>query len=156
MKPDFDKNAAHKFFAVDCFNRSWDLIEKKERTPQEDEEMIRLNAASTWHWTQRPDCTARNLSIGYWQASRIRAIVGHADEAKRYATLCLEASRSEEPFYLGFAYEALARAEFVAGNIRDATRHLEQATALAAKVKAEDEQKLLKDDLESLGRLITG
>jgi len=32
-----DKKKLHRTFAVDCFNRTWDLIEKGERTPEEDE-----------------------------------------------------------------------------------------------------------------------
>ena len=33
--------------------------------------MLRLSLAATWHWTQRPDCTSTNLSIGYWQTARL-------------------------------------------------------------------------------------
>ncbi len=34
--PDFDVVAAHKHFSASCFNKAWDLIEKKNRTPEED------------------------------------------------------------------------------------------------------------------------
>ena len=30
--PAFDLAAAHKYFAADCFNKAWDLLEKQERT----------------------------------------------------------------------------------------------------------------------------
>lgn len=48
-KPDFDMDAAHRYFSAGCFNRAWDLMEKSSRTPEEDEQMIRLALASHWH-----------------------------------------------------------------------------------------------------------
>ena len=117
-KPDFDIESAHKYFSVQCFNQAWDLIEKQERTPEEDEEMIRLSMAASWHWTRRSDCSEVNKSIGYWQISHIYAILGQADNARRYGQLCLVASHAEDipPFYLEYSYETLSRAEKAAGN----------------------------------------
>src|ERR1700687_1872237 len=64
---------AHRFFSAHCFNRAWDLIRKSNRTTIECEQMLQLSQASLWHWTQRSDCTPKNLSIGNWQLSRIYA-----------------------------------------------------------------------------------
>jgi hypothetical protein len=150
-KPDFDVEAAHKYFSAHCFNSAWDLIDKQERTPEEDEQMIRLSQASIWHWTQREDCTKTNLSVGYWQASRIFALVGQADAARKYGQLSLENSSEKEPFYMGYAYEALARAESVAGNSDKANEYLKKANELAASIKDADSRKMLVDDLKSIG-----
>jgi hypothetical protein len=147
---DVDLAAAHVRFSKDCFNRAWDLIVKPERSAAEDEEMIRLNQASLWHWTQRADCSARNLSIGYWQASRIRAIVGHAGEAMRYAKLCLQHSLDQGPFLLGYAEDALGRAARVAGDHAGAQRHRERGLLLADAVEDTGQRALLLDDLSSL------
>ncbi len=92
--PDFDLDAAHRYFSAHCFNAAWDLLDKQERTPEENEQMIRLCLASAWHWTQRADCTPTNLSVGYWQASRIYAVLGQGDNARRYGQMCLAASQS--------------------------------------------------------------
>jgi hypothetical protein len=146
----FDAAAAHRFFAADCFNKAWELLEKRERTPEEDEEMIRLNQASMWHWSQREDCTGQNLSIGYWQASRIQAVLGRADEARRYGQLCLQYSRQEPPFFLAYAYEALARAEKVAGNESLAEQYQAEAMRLAEAVTDPEDKKLLLDDLKTI------
>lgn len=151
-KPDFDLQAAHKYFAAHCFNAAWDLIEKQDRTPEEDEQMIRLNQTSIWHWTQRDDYSRKNASIGYWQASRIYALVGEADNARKYGLLCLEVSDSDEiePFYLGYAYEALARAESVAGNKDKMNEYLVKARQIAVQVDKAENRKWLEDDLESI------
>lgn len=151
-KSDFDVKAGHRYFSAHCFNSAWDLIDKTDRTSEESELMIQLNQASLWHWSQREDCTDQNRSIGYWQASRIRALLGHVDEARRSAQLCLRYSQQLEPFYLGYAYEALARAEHVAGNASGAAEYLAEARRLAGLVTDKDEKKLLLDDLDGLSR----
>lgn len=90
------------------------------------------------------------MSIGYWQASRIHALLGRADEARRYRQLCLRYSQQEEAFYLGYAYEALARAEKVAGNSTKAQEFLAEASRLAVAVADPKDRKLLLDDLADL------
>ena len=117
---------------------------------EEDEEMIRLTLASTWHWSQRDDCTDKNLSIGFWQAARIFAILNQVENARRYGQLCLQASQGIDPFYLGYAYEALARAESVAGNEERKERYMEEASRVAATVSDADNREYLLKDLESI------
>ena len=83
--PFFNEQTAHRRFAADCFNRAWDLIEKAERTREEDQEMVRLTLASHWHWTQVKDHTPQNISIAYWQTARIFALLEDAGNAMQYA-----------------------------------------------------------------------
>jgi hypothetical protein len=148
--PSFDSEQAHKYFSANCFNLAWELIGKPERTAEEDEQMIRLAQASLWHWTERSDCNDKNLSIGYWQASRVYALLGQADNARKYAQLCLEKTPADDPFCLGYAYEALARAESIAANAETANAHLAQAWQHAEAVSDEDAKQLLVDDLQTL------
>ena len=149
-EPISDIESAHKYFSATCFNMAWELIEKTDRTAEEDERMIRLSQASLWHWTQRPDCTNKNLSIGYWQASRIYALLDQADNALRYAQICLEVSREEEPFCLGYAYEALARAESIAGRREKTEEYLAEARRLAVAISNSEDKQLLLNDLQAI------
>jgi hypothetical protein len=151
---EFDASEGHKYFAAHCFNRAWDLIEKSNRTPEDDRLMVATNQASIYHWLNRDDCDNRRLSIGYWQASRIQALIGHANEARRFAEVSLSYSAGLKPFYVGYAYEALARAEFLAGNAVEAAIHLETAKAHAAEVNEKDERELLLKDLATLNRSV--
>lgn len=144
--------AAHPFFSASCFNQAWDLIDKQDRTPEEDELMISLVHASIWHWSQRPDCTDTNRSIGYWQASRVYALLGQAGNARRYGQLCLEVTPKDLPFFLGYAYEALARAEWVAGDHEKANAYLAEARQQAARVPDPENQKFLEADIDSISQ----
>jgi len=148
--PDFDLNAAHRYFAGQCFNKAWDLMEKSDRTAEDDRMLVALNQASIYHWLSRPDCEPKRLSVGYWQASRIQAVLGNADEARRQAEVCLQYSTTLEPFYLGYAYEALARAARVAGNEKQALQSLMLARQQAELISRKDDRELLLKDLEAL------
>src|ERR1022692_3643135 len=88
---------AHRIFSAQCFNRARDLIRKPHRTDPENEQMLLLSQASLWHWTQRPDCTSRNLSIAHWQLSRIYALLDQPENALGSAGMCLRYSEATSP-----------------------------------------------------------
>jgi hypothetical protein len=150
--PDFDVTAAHKYFAAECFNRTWGLMDKADRTPEENEQMLQLTFASQWHWSQRDDCAPTNVATGYWQISRVFAILGQGDNARKYGRLSLEALEGAEdvPFSVGYAYEALARAEMVAGDKAKMEEYLAEAREAAEKVTDADSKKWLTDDLGTI------
>jgi hypothetical protein len=150
--PDFDLNAAHRYFAAACFNRAWDFIDKPQRSPAEDDEMLHLNLTSLWHWSQRSDATPTNLSVGYCQVGRVYALQGEPANALHYAMLSLQASQAAgvEPVYRGYAYEALALAEARAGSTEKAREYLRQARAQAEQVENLKECNLLLKDLDSI------
>ena len=126
--------------------------EDLHKLPAEEEKMLLLSLASLWHWTQREDCTPTNLSIGYWQVARVYALLRQADQAHRYGELCLEAAQKDGvlPFYRGYAYEALARAEQVADNLDAMEKYLIQAHQIASALTEADEKKQLLKDLASI------
>jgi hypothetical protein len=144
-----DAQAAHRHFSAQCFNKTWELIEKPNRTPSEEDEMLRLTFASHWHWTQREDYTPVKGSIGYWQISRVFALLGQPDNARRFAQRSLDAAGAD-PFFAGYAYEALARAESIAGNMARAQDALERARKLAEEVKDSEDRQLLVADLATI------
>jgi hypothetical protein len=148
--PSFDEAAAHRYFSAACFNRTWELLDKPERTPEDNDLLIAAALASLWHWRQRLDCARRNLSIGYWQISRVYSVLGQAQNAWRYAEWCLKVSEGEEPFYLGYAYEALARAAKLADDGELARQYLRHADELAAQVPDGEEREMLTRDLNEL------
>ena len=149
-QPPLDEAAAHRYFSADCFNRTWELLDKSDRSPEESETMVACALASVWHWRQRPDCAPRNLSIGYWQVSRVYAVLGQAQNAWHYGELCLKASEKEEPFYLGYAYETLARAARLAGDNELKVRYLRHAQELAGQLPDGEEREMLNKDLNEL------
>ena len=149
-RPAVDAAAAHRHFSAHCFNEAWTYIDKAERTPEDEEAMLRLALASHWHWTQREDFAPVNASIAYWQISRVFALMGQADNARRFGRRCLEAVGDDLPFYRGFGYEALARAAAVAGDLGEAARLVALAREQAERVADEEERRMLLSDLETI------
>lgn len=150
-KPDFDLATVHRNFSATCFNKTWEFIDKSSRTPEEDMEMLQTSMTSLWHWSQREDAMPRNLSVGNWQVSRVYALLGQAENARRYAEAALKHAQGQPPFYVGYAYEALARAEMVAGNKAKMGEYLEKAYMLAEDVEDEEDKEALMGDLKGIG-----
>ena len=147
---EFDEEAAHKYFSSACFNSAWDLIDKPDRTPAEGLDMLLRAAASLYHWTKRTDRTPKNLSIGYWQVSRVLALLGHGGLARRFGQASLDASPNGDAFYTGYAYEALARAAAAAGDMDEAKRFAAEGTKLAELVQDGSNREALLADLRSI------
>jgi hypothetical protein len=144
--------AAHKYFSVDCFNKTWDYIDLPERTTDQEEEMLQLTLASHWHWTQRKDYEPTNASIANWQVSRVFALLGQADNARRFALRSLEVIENEDvpPFYIGYAYEALARAESLAEDEESMQAYIDKARDVAGGLDDEESKQMLLSDLDTI------
>ena len=112
--------------------------------------MIATAQASLWHWIERADCTAQNLSIAYWQLARVYAVLGDAGEARRYGEACMGRSGESAPFYLAYAHEALARAASVAGDASTVERHLAEARTVAVRIAESAEREALEKDLATI------
>lgn len=145
-----DPQPMHKQFSVACFNSTWELIDKQTRTDDENITMLLRTMASLWHWTQRADCTPRNLSIGYWQVSRVLSLLGQGELAKEFGNRTLQAAEGDEPFYLAYGHEAIARATALLNRPDETRHHLAEAHRLAASVADPGDREVLLKDLQSL------
>ena len=130
----------HRKFAVECFNGTWDLLDKKNRTPEDSTQMIHMAHASRYHWGEIG--TPLNFARGDWQISRVYATLGEFQNALTYAKSCLQLCQDHgfDDFDLAFAYEALARAYAVAGNTAARDQHLELAKAAGEAIEKDDDK----------------
>jgi len=142
--------AQHRKIGADLFNYTWSLLDRKDRTEQDDEEMLHVAHASRYHWGHAG--TALNTSIGDWQLSRVYSTLGRAEPALHHARRALEATRRNRfgKFYLAYAYEGLARAASVAGDRRTRDRSLREARRIGAQLRVRDERRMLSEDLASI------
>ena len=148
--PTFEPQNAHRFFSAGCFNKTWDLLEKAQRSPEEGEQMLLLSLASLWHWTQRNDVRPQNLSIGYWQVSRVYAVLGQAQNALWFAERGLAVSENLPPFFQAYAHEALSRAAALAGDTERATLERAAAEGILSQITDPEEREALEKDLATL------
>ena len=113
-------------------------------------EMLHTAIASLWHWSQREDATSEDLSAGYWQVSRVYCLIGQPNNARRYGLLSLKHAKDLSPFYKGYSYETLARAEMLNGNRVIMLTHLEKAREMLEQVEDDEKRQLLLKDLETI------
>jgi len=124
----------HRRSARSCFNSAWDYLDKKNRTPEENRQMLNLAHASRYHWGLVG--TDLNLAVGDWQLSRVYAALGHSDLALQFAQSCLstcEANRLDGAIH--FAYEGVARAYAVGLDAERAVKYLGLSRAALSKQK---------------------
>jgi DNA-binding transcriptional MerR regulator len=142
----------HRQLGADYFNRTWRLIEKENRTREDDDEMIHCAHASAYHWLQVG--TQANRARSEWQCSRVYAILGRVEPALHHARRCLELVQASpdvmEEFDLPAAYEALARAHMVAGDVAETRRYAELGRAATAKIADEDDRAVMEADFATI------
>jgi hypothetical protein len=116
----------HRKTAIRCFNETWDYLEKKGRTEQDDQKMLQLAHASRYHWGLVG--TPRNKAVGDWQISRVYAALKQPHLSLLFAEASLEiCTRQNLPEILATAYEGVARAYAVAEDYAIARRYLKLA-----------------------------
>jgi hypothetical protein len=140
----------HKKLGIDLFNYTWELLDKAQRTREEDDTMIHAAHASRFHWGKAG--TAVNLARGEWQISRVYAVLGRAEPSRFHGQRCLELCQENGigDFDLAFAYEALARAASVAENEAAKVKYLALAQEAAQHIAETDDRELVVHDLETI------
>lgn len=149
-QPQFDHALAHRQFSAVAFNTAWELIDKSNRTPEEDVAMLCRAAASLWHWGQRSDINNQSRSVGYWQLSRVFALLSDGDMALRCGELSLKYAKDTPPFYQAYAYESLARASAISGDLKSATKYLKLAHRLVDQIEEASSREMLLADLQAI------
>lgn len=136
--------------ATTLFNGTWDLLERHDRTPDDDDRMLHMAHASRHHWGQVG--APANLARGEWQCSRVYAVLGRSEPSLHHAKRVLEICERHGigDFDIAFAYEALARAYAVGGDGERARAMTEKALAAVDGIADDDDRRLVLADLETI------
>jgi hypothetical protein len=141
----------HRRLGAELFNSTWDLVDRNDRTVDEDDEMVHRAHASAYHWLHAEGVTAANRARSHWLCSHVHSLAGRPESALHHAERCLalvQGSPTEmKDFDLPGAYEALARAHAVAGDSAEARRFLELGRAETAKIADPEDREHLESQL---------
>jgi DNA-binding transcriptional MerR regulator len=142
----------HRALGAGLFNRSWDLLEIEDRTPEQNDELVDTAHASAWHWRQVG--TAANAARAHWLLSRVYATLGHGAEAvhhARRANAVLEAGGDGiEDWDAAAAAEAMARALAVNGDPAGAAEWKARAAAALLAIAEPEDRQVIAGDLETI------
>jgi len=140
----------HKRAAITLFNLVWSLLDKKDRTKQEDDKMVHAVHASRFHWGEIG--TPVEFERGEWQISRVYSVLNRSQSALYHAERCLEICKEHNigDFDIAFAYEAMARAHAVAGDKSDCEKYIKLAKEAGEQIKKKEDKDLFFNDLKTV------
>lgn len=136
--------------AVSTFNQTWDYIEKKERTPKENLEMINLAYQSKYYWSLVGK--ALNFVRSDWQVSRVYAESNLLEASLYYAGQCLENTLRLElkDFDLFFAYEANVRVHHLQQNLEKRDEFVKLAIGSLESIEKQSDKDYCREELEKI------
>ena len=140
----------HRQIGVERFNATWDLIDRPDRSADDDVELLLSAMTSRWHWGQVGG--PEEISTGDWQVAHAAALLGLGDLALLFARRNLTTAEAQgwTGWRLASAHEGMARACAVAGDADGRARHLDAArAALDAEPDAEERQ-VIADQLATV------
>jgi tetratricopeptide (TPR) repeat protein len=140
---------AHVEFAKRSNGRVWELLDKPDRTEDEDEEMVLDAHASLYHWSFAG--TEVHRQRGEWMIARVYTVLGEADQALKHANRCLELTeRYKEKmrdFDVAYAHEGISRALALKGNREEAREYLDLARSAGEKISGDEDKEIFMGDL---------
>ena len=139
--------------AKKLFNETWDLLDMKERTA--DEDILMLHKAHTSCFLWRDADSPLNNARGQWQVSRVYSTLGFGEAALLHANKSLEICQTNNigDFDLAFGYEAVARAYFIMGDTNKAAEYKELATAACDGVAKEEDKDYVLSEINNIGEI---
>jgi hypothetical protein len=140
----------HRKFAVDLFNLTWSLLDKKDRTNEEDDKMVHAAHASRFHWGEIGEPI--HFERGEWQISRVYSVLNRPEPALYHAKRCLEICKENNigDFDIAFAYEAMARAYAIAGKKTDCEKYIRLAKGAGEQIKKKGDKDYFFGELEAI------
>lgn len=146
----YTEQECHRKFAVDSFNLVWSLLDKKDRTKEEDDKMVHAAHASRFHWSEIG--TPVEFERGEWQISRVYSVLNRPQSAIYHAKRCLEICKENNigDFDIAYAYEAMARAHAVAGKKTECEKYIELAKEAGEQIKEKEDRDLFFSDLKTV------
>lgn len=106
----------HRWFAVECNNGCWELIEKAERSPDDDRDMLYRAYAAAYHWSYAG--TPLNGARAELALARTHSLLGQGDLALGFAQAALDFFEHNdcEDWDLAFGHAEVAYAAAVTGD----------------------------------------
>ena len=142
----------HEKMAKGTFNKTWDFLNKKDRTAEDDLNMVHTVHASRYHWgilVTEGKGGPVNLQRGEWIISRVYTVLERGEPALYHAKICLDLTKKHDigDFDLAFAYETMARSSALIKNKKDFEKYFKLAKDAGEKIKKKDDRDYFFEDL---------
>jgi len=139
-QPPFDIAVAHRWFAVECNNAAWDLLDQPQRDADESDRMAHLAHASMYHWRHAGDDLNELRALTLLTLVYVR--LGDGATAAHYGARCAALSEGvgdrQSDFDRAMALGAAGRAFACNGDAVRSGSCLQRAARVAEALGADD------------------
>lgn len=139
----------HRAQGIDANNSIWELLGQAERTPADNEELLRRAYASAYHWSRARGAGPENEARALYMIGKAQLAVGQPELGLEYGDECL--AQCQEfglvDFDLAYAHELRARALEALGRATESDTAW--ATARAVPIADEEDRKIVEADFAS-------
>ena len=140
----------HRTLAATTFNRCWELLETKNRTPAQNDELLTSAFASRYHWSFAGG--AEKWIISDWMVSRAANAQGEDGIAVHFAELAWNAAQDPRTpdWLLASTAEGMARAFAGSGDLVQANEWTERASKLVGQISDPEDKEIIADQLATV------
>jgi tetratricopeptide (TPR) repeat protein len=147
----FNQDEVHLYFAREISAETWQLLDKGNRTIEDDERLLAAAFASYYHLLYTGKEVHRQRAE--YMLARVYLALGNPQEALSHARRCLELTDQYqdqmEDFDFAFAYEIFARANTIFGQADIAREYWELARIAGNHIKDDEDRKIFYADLNA-------
>lgn len=140
----------HEALAKQVNGEVWALLDKPDRTVEEDERLVLAAHASAYHWLLVG--SAVHHQRGEWMLAHVHTVLSVEAPARHHARRCLALTETfaaeMKDFDVAYAYEAVARAAALGEDSDSARRYLQLAEAQGARIADEEDRTIFLADLQ--------
>ncbi len=143
----------HRWFAVECNNRTWELASLAERSPEQDFEMLCAAYTAAYHWSIIG--TAVNAAQADVTLAHAASLCGQGDLALGYARRALTFFEQGlgEDWDIAFAHAEIAFAAAVLGDTRLNAMHYNHARSAGEAIQDDEDRKVFFEEFARIPKL---
>jgi tetratricopeptide (TPR) repeat protein len=142
---------AHLYFAKSLNGEVWSLLDKENRSREQDEHMLAAAFGSYYHWFQIGN--QANRQRGEYLIARVYLELGNTSEALAHAQRCLELTNQfrdhMQDFDQAFALEMFARTNAAANKNEVAREYYNRAKKAGQKIADEEDRQIFFADFNA-------
>ncbi len=139
------------FLAIELNNQTWELLEKKNRSKEEDVKMLVFAFGSQAHWFKAKSWKPINAQRGEWLIATVYASLNRGIDVLKHGKKCLEITRLKKikGFDLASAYEIMSRGYAIEGDKENHQKYLKKAKDAGNKIEDKEDANYFFDALKA-------
>ena len=136
--------------AINAFNEAWSFVERADRSPQDDQQMLLAAGASRYLWAMVGG--AEQLAVGDWQIAHVASLAGNVGLGRMFAvsSLAIVEANGWTDWRYASALEAMARVAALSGAPTERDGYAARCREVLATIDDAEDRDLIASQLASI------